>query len=142
MQKRLLCKRGHARTPNNLDSKGSCRQCLSITKRVWVYIHNERHKQQCRDRYLTRNRESYFKTTYGLSLADIDALLEAQGNKCMICKTPFSNDVKSLVDHCHITQKVRGILCVKCNTGIGMFNDSLDNLIRAFVYLRGDLQHQ
>lgn len=58
--------------------------------------------------------------------------LESEHNKsCAICKTPEKKLSRKLdIDHDHRTNKNRGLLCGKCNKGIGMFNDD-PNLLRA-----------
>lgn len=76
----------------------------------------------------------YRKRLYGLSHEDYLQMLTKQNNKCAICCTPIYEQTKdrqhvSHVDHCHITGKVRGLLCRPCNFGLGHFKDSL-NLIR------------
>ena len=43
-----------------------------------------------------------------------------------------------LVDHCHTSNEVRGILCLKCNMALGNFKDSIENLQNAIKYLKGD----
>ena len=51
---------------------------------------------------------------------------------CTIC----GMDTKLLLDHCHKTGRIRGWLCVRCNTGLGMFGDSAIILTKAVSYLR------
>jgi hypothetical protein len=77
---------------------------------------------------------------YGLSIADYDAMLAAQGGKCLICGRPEwkTDNVKTrmlAVDHDHETGQVRGLLCGRCNTSIGQFDDDPELLIRAAEYL-------
>lgn len=62
---------------------------------------------------------------------------------CEICKIKLTNNSSSLskstwfnVDHCHSTGKVRGILCSKCNIGLGMFKDNIASLETAIEYLK------
>ncbi len=74
------------------------------------------------------------KELYGLSKVDFITLLEKQNNKCAVCLTDL-RDQKQCVDHCHVTHRVRGILCVKCNTGIGMMCDNVNLLKLAIKYL-------
>lgn len=75
---------------------------------------------------------------YGLTLAQYEEMFKSQDSKCAICKSSdvSRKNVKNwLVDHCHKTGLVRGILCHKCNTGLGHFVDSRDNLRAAIKYL-------
>ena len=61
-------------------------------------------------------------------------MLQAQDNKCAICKMVINESCH--VDHCHDTNIVRGLLCGGCNTGIGMLQDNPDILEEAARYLR------
>lgn len=78
---------------------------------------------------------------YGLSLVEYGKMHDAQGGKCAICnewETARSNTgyVKNLaVDHCHTTGEVRGLLCNRCNVGIGYLNDDVVRLHSAIKYL-------
>ena len=69
-----------------------------------------------------------------------DELLNKQGAVCAICKFPETkvkngNVVALAIDHCHITGKVRGLLCNRCNTGLGLFKDNPLILETAIRYL-------
>lgn len=64
-----------------------------------------------------------------------DKLLIAQDNKCAICGVPAVDKHTRYVDHDHTTNKVRGILCRRCNMGLGHIKDSLSYLQRAKAYL-------
>jgi len=55
--------------------------------------------------------------------------------KCMICKRPFDDMRKPVIDHCHRTGELRGVLCRQCNSGLGMFTDNMRIVWRAFLYL-------
>lgn len=76
---------------------------------------------------------------YGLTIAEYDKMAVAQNHKCGICGVPQSEIGYALaVDHSHETGKVRGLLCIKCNVGIGNLNDSVDTLLKAIDYLKAN----
>lgn len=65
-------------------------------------------------------------------------LLEAQDNRCAICGTdePGGRGDGFVVDHCHSTGRIRGLLCSACNTGLGLFKDNAETLAKAIKYLK------
>lgn len=69
---------------------------------------------------------------YGITLEYREEIRQSQNNKCAICK---EYDDNLFVDHCHNTGIVRGLLCSKCNSGLGMFRDNIDFLKGAIEYL-------
>lgn len=72
---------------------------------------------------------------YGLTAEKYDELLSGQNGVCAICGGPPDPGKPFCVDHCHKTTVVRGLLCGRCNTGIGMLGDSPQTLMRAAVYV-------
>jgi hypothetical protein len=93
---------------------------------------------ECKDKAL---RDAYLFRTYGISLQNYEELCKAQDNKCKICNSDgvlrgsFNNSTPLVVDHCHTTGKVRGLLCHTCNSALGQFNDSVSTLEKAIEYL-------
>lgn len=84
------------------------------------------------------------KSKYGITVEMYDEMYEAQGGVCKICSRPETlvhhNNGKIArlsVDHNHETGQVRGLLCRKCNTGLGLFGDSIDVVGVALRYLEG-----
>lgn len=73
---------------------------------------------------------------YGLSFDDFDILMEKQNNCCAICKKTCITGRALAIDHDHNTSVVRGLLCNKCNQGLGFFDDSIDLLHNAVLYLK------
>lgn len=72
--------------------------------------------------------------SYGISVEEHQYLLEKQGHVCCICGG--QNKSKSLdIDHDHKTGKVRGLLCGKCNTAIGLLQDNPYIVLKAYDYL-------
>ncbi len=56
-------------------------------------------------------------------------MINAQGSKCGICNKDLSLTRETHVDHCHATNKLRGILCHTCNTKLGWYEKNSDNII-------------
>lgn len=75
-------------------------------------------------------------SAYGLTKQQFEELLAKQGGTCAGCDTSEPGGRGWQVDHCHGTGRVRGILCSKCNTGIGLANDDPEVLGRWIEYLR------
>lgn len=81
---------------------------------------------------------------YGSSFIEYHQILQLQNNQCAICKITLEElkkrnpqNQKSLaLDHCHKTNKIRGVLCGKCNIGLGYFDDNPELLEKAAQYLR------
>ncbi len=71
---------------------------------------------------------------YGLTLDQFHARYESQDFSCAICKREISLESMH-VDHDHETDKPRGLLCVSCNTGIGLFQEDRKRLKAADAYL-------
>lgn len=69
---------------------------------------------------------------YGLTPADFDRIVQAQGGTCAVCRGKMD---PPNVDHCHATGQVRGILCIQCNKGIGHFADSPGRMRAAAEYV-------
>lgn len=69
------------------------------------------------------------KRKYGTTIEEYIELLEKQNGLCAICKAHHSEFGKALhLDHCHISNKVRGLLCVNCNTALGHFKEDISIL--------------
>ena len=104
-------------------------------------------QRENRDRYLAgqraykesgrkavSDRKSHLKRKYGLTPEEFEELLTAQGDGCAICGKPNPDNV----DHDHVTGRVRGILCWNCNVGVGQFEDDVERLVAATIYLDRD----
>lgn len=67
---------------------------------------------------------------------DFNKLINIQNSSCAICSKPIEALRRRMnIDHCHETNKVRGILCTGCNTGLGHLGDNIDGLKKAIAYL-------
>lgn len=132
-----------------------CRDCVSVMNREGGkrrYTENkervanrnkasrDRRKQQDPEGYFIKRRNTLLKHKYGITLEQYEQMLQAQGSACRICKLPEPLDCKRkggffVVDHDHKTGRLRGILCFKCNMGLGGFQDNKAALLAAASYL-------
>lgn len=78
---------------------------------------------------------SSIKARYGITKDEYIAMLSKQENKCKICGIDNGVNKRLAVDHCHATGKIRGLLCVACNLGLGYFRDNPEALRSAALYL-------
>lgn len=79
-------------------------------------------------------REKRLAKEYNMTSEDYLKLLEDQNYQCAICKVEVDPELFQ-IDHCHTKGNVRGLLCKKCNLGLGLFGDSIDSLKNAIDYL-------
>jgi hypothetical protein len=82
-----------------------------------------------------KRRARHLTTSYGITQNDYDVMYSQQEGCCKICGT--EQDVLN-VDHCHRTNKVRGLLCVRCNLGLGYFSDNIPTFKKVINYLEMD----
>lgn len=80
------------------------------------------------------------RAKYGLEPAEYQALLERQGGVCAICRRPETAVLRGrnkalCVDHDHVTDRVRGLLCFRCNLAIGYLSDDPERARAAADYL-------
>jgi hypothetical protein len=115
--------------------QSNCIDCNRISSRAW-------YQNSSKEKTKLSSRKTLLKIKYGLTLEEYQKILESQNGVCAICglkETSISNKkggVDSLrVDHCHTTGKIRGLLCSKCNFGLGNFKDSLKYMMSAVAYL-------
>lgn len=85
-----------------------------------------------------KRREARWKRQYGITREMYNSTLSQQDGKCAICKTKEigRGHTHFHVDHNHSTNKIRGLLCDKCNRGLGFFKDNYTILTAACEYLK------
>jgi len=125
-----------------------CKELKEIEKFSWINKSKTWKASMCKTcktkmrkpnlEYIKRKQTTrYFsklKERYSLTKEQYHQMLENQGNKCKICNN--SSETKLHVDHCHTTNIVRGLLCNKCNQGLGSFKDNSQYLLQAIKYLQ------
>jgi len=102
------------------------------------------HCKVCRKKYQKNRAKLDNKLSrarrYNLSIEQLEKLLK--DGKCDICgREPKEGSRGLFVDHNHITGKVRGVLCVNCNSALGMFqgDDGTEILYSAIQYLENNI---
>lgn len=89
--------------------------------------------------WLARNpdysKRNDLKRKYNLTLEEFDLMMKFQNNQCLTCGKDFTKRSDAHVDHCHKTQKIRGLLCSHCNTAIGLVYERKETLSNMINYL-------
>ena len=116
-------------------AKGLCRSCYSRAgyarwQRTWRLNNPD------------RNLQNWLNFKYGISLFQYKTMLAKQGFKCAVCMEDAPIELvgtyqsrRLSVDHNHTTGKVRGLLCIRCNSFIGFARDCPEVLQKAIDYL-------
>ena len=113
--------RGGNYSPNSRKSK--CKEC---------------DKKRVAENYdPIKYQEQHLKRSYGITLNEYNQMLADQNHKCITCGTtePGGKHGKFMVDHSHITGKVRGLLCKSCNIALGEVKDNRQTLQKMIEYL-------
>ena len=127
-----------------------CKNCNKEFSELNIHIKQGKGKfccKQCYNEFRKKNKKDEKelnklykkKHKYNLSKEQYENLFKKQNNRCAICNKTFSTKVKGFVDHDHKTNKVRGLLCSKCNTLLGMSDDNIVILENAIKYLKNNL---
>jgi len=125
--------------------RANCKQCnCDIQKRVYAqnpeyYREKARLRRRNQPEHIrTIDRANHYRYTYGLTLVEANQILARQGGVCAICRTTefMGPGKRPCIDHDHTTGKVRGILCQRCNTALGLFNDDIERLEAALKYVK------
>jgi len=111
-----------------------CKPCDKLAGQKYRKLNKEKDRQSRKWERVRR--------LYGLTEASYLNLWEAQGGKCKVCSqalkegwTKNHDKHRAVVDHCHTTGKVRGLLCTMCNKGVGLLGDNSEGLYKAYEYL-------
>jgi hypothetical protein len=109
------------------------------SRRAQINERDKAHYQRTKDKH----RDTWFKRKYDITLEVYNTLLTKQNHVCAICLKPEEtkdkkgNFKKLAIDHNHQSGHVRGLLCQKCNQGIGLLGESVFILDSAKKYLYG-----
>lgn len=109
-----------------------CSDCHVLARRASSY----KWRAANLDRRSEYQRRHNLRRHYGLTVEEFEAMFDAQGRVCAICKGTDPAGRNWCVDHSHETGAVRGVLCNHCNRGLGMFADDTERIFAAIQYLK------
>ena len=111
---------------NTKDGKAwNCKECATKHHKEYYFERNGKAKKKIANR---------LKAT-GFTPEEFQEKLNKQGNVCAICGTDNPGKLDFCADHCHETGQKRGVICRKCNAGLGHFNDDTEIIAKAIEYL-------
>lgn len=112
----------------------ACKKCKQ-TKPLGDFPNTPRTRDKreswCKECHKPGNRDRTIRRKYGITSAQYDAMVEAQGGRCAAC----GESHKLVIDHCHKSGKVRALLCDRCNRLLGVADDKIDLLKAAIAFL-------
>lgn len=125
-----LCKEEQGLTEFYKASSGTrdglrheCKTCINKNSLIY-YDKNKEH-------LVSKRKEYYFRTTYSLTIEELEQMKAEQANKCLCCE----EEKPLVVDHCHSTGRIRGLLCSTCNQAIGSAYENTNTLRNMITYL-------
>lgn len=102
-------------------------------RKEWVKLNGNAYYEKI------KARKPHLRLKYGITLEQYDEMRAMQQFRCKTCNKHETEMRTPLhVDHCHISGKIRGLLCKKCNTALGMVKDSKEVLKNLIIYLEGN----
>ena len=125
---------------SKISAKRSYRKNIEVNRkrmRDWHHENKEKKNSYFKKWYSSnseRIRNNKLIRTYGITSDKYNQMLESQFGCCAICGVKPQKNL--CVDHCHTTGKVRSLLCVNCNTGIGQFMENPEILTKAAEYVK------
>jgi len=125
-----------------------CCYCKKTKQLDEFSLNNKRrdgHQTYCKSCGYEKQTEWYYQRKHGITIEERDALLASQSGICLICENPIAfkqnkgrgmnTGEEAVLDHCHTSGEIRGVLCGHCNTGIGALRDNVRSLQNAIKYL-------
>lgn len=129
---------GESKSPDSFYKRsnrprGRGSKCKTCIENSTIQVREWREANPSKD---AANRKRERVKVYDLTIEEYDSMAERQNDRCAICLTDKpGGQGRWHIDHSHETGKVRGLLCTRCNSGLGYFRDNRANLERANAYL-------
>mgnify|MGYP002641423067 CR=1 FL=1 len=122
----MVCRCGFIGVERDFYSANTCKKCKQLKTKEWQLSNPEKAYEI--------NKRKNVKSKYGLTLEEYDACMSSSEG-CEICGSTSN----LIYDHDHTMPKditaFRGVLCQKCNTGVGKLGDDIEGLLKAVEYL-------
>lgn len=119
---------GYVRKDGRQHWKTVCKDCHAAYAREW--------RRNNPRKYTETRRQGKWRRNYGISSDDYYKILDGQSGGCAICGKNTNGDMLA-VDHDHKNGEVRGLLCHRCNTALGLVDDCAEVLRKMIAYLEG-----
>lgn len=126
----------------NRKARDGRQSCCKACRRAYLAVNRERVREVATAAARRRGVQPFRPAEqpsglarYGLTQQQYDELLEGQCGVCAICGQGSPDSRRLAVDHCHQTGAVRGLLCHRCNMGIGLLADDPARVASALAYL-------
>jgi hypothetical protein len=110
---------------NKAQSSGKTSFCKICSK-----LYHRKYRKNKRREYTNYN----IKSKYGMTIEEYDVLLKEQNNKCYICEKENKSKKRLAIDHCHKTGRIRGLLCLQCNTALGKLEPFMNKILNYIRY--------
>lgn len=141
-KRRPFCVRGHSFDESNTgvlaSGKHYCKICEAArrmkTDPSTRRMYSLRWRNRFPDKVVALNRRSQLRK-YNLTVDQFDAMVLSQNGVCAICRKAPKSGFTLCVDHCHETGVVRGLLCNRCNSAIGLLDEDPARIRRASNYI-------
>lgn len=131
----ISCKRNHEK--KRFVSNDQCVDCIKLHKENYRNSDKGKAKEAAYGVKAAKiNRAKNRASVYGLTPEQINEMKIKQNFKCAICENSFETEKLTHVDHCHKTNKVRALLCHRCNLGLGYFKDDIKLMQNAISYIQ------
>lgn len=115
-----------------------CKSCKNKKTDEWRINNREKYNSDMRA-YNKKHYQRLRVMRYGIKPEQYEEMFKRQKGKCAICKKSPKTKIRSLaIDHCHTTNKVRGLLCFGCNRAISIL-DNKEMLKKATDYLNSPM---
>lgn len=126
-----------------LDKEARCKECVSeIRKAAYPEMRDKRiaYTKKYRDENPEKIRDTKLRQAYGVGVEYFEAKLKEQGGVCAGCKENVKviwrgKEVRMALDHHHATGAPRGVLCIRCNRGLGLLQENPEVMINLIEYI-------